>query len=103
LESLRETARNEVSAVQQEQWMSREKTVRQQSKNNAEQPPMEPHAVRGRAADRKSSAGKEVACRSLLIPRFHFGAAGSAGAAEVFRLAAGRFLPLAGAVGSSCA
>ena len=40
------------------------------------------------------------ACRSLLIPRRHFGAAGGAG---VFAFGAGRFLPLAGSVGSSCA
>src|ERR1051326_9038978 len=40
------------------------------------------------------------ACRSLLIPRRHFGAAGGAG---VFAFWAGRFLPLAGSVGSSCA
>jgi hypothetical protein len=40
-----------------------------------------------------------AACRSLLNPRAHFGAAGAAGA---LALAAGR-LPLAGAVGSSCA
>ena len=40
------------------------------------------------------------ACRSLLIPRRHLGAAGGA---AVFALGAGRFLPLAGPVGSSCA
>src|SRR5262249_2993221 len=39
------------------------------------------------------------ACRSLLIPLAHFGGGG----AWVFAFGAGRFLPLVGAVGSSCA
>ena len=38
--------------------------------------------------------------KSLLIPRRHLGAAGGA---AVFAFGAGRFLPLAGPVGSSCA
>jgi hypothetical protein len=42
---------------------------------------------------------------SLLSPRVHFGAAAGAagGGAGVLGFTAGRFLPLAGAVGSSCA
>ena len=52
-----------------------------------------------RDCERVRQRGIVNPCRSLLIPRVHFGAAGTA---VVFGLAAGR-LPLAGGVGSSCA
>jgi hypothetical protein len=55
---------------------------------------------RGAAAAHRGNDGEADACRSLLIPRTHFGAAGGAG---VLALGAGRFLPLAGPIGSSCA
>ena len=92
-----------------------EKTVQLQSKNNAEQEPMEPRHAPGAVpqtgnralegnrlqivadftvqppeADRPGR-GIGAACRSLLIPGAHFGAAGWAGAAEVLGFAAGRF------------
>ena len=55
---------------------------------------------RSAAAARRGNDGEADACRSLLIPRAHFGAAGGA---AVLAFGAGRFLPLAGPTGSSCA
>jgi hypothetical protein len=93
---VREKRREEADAAQHAEAMKRKYQERDQANIKQEQDPMEPQ--RGCCAS--GNDGEVDACRSLLIPRAHFGAAGGA---AVFALGAGRFLPLAGPTGSSCA